>query len=160
MVELKDKTDIPCPPFRQFGLGHVADQLAIDDHVPLTWLIKAGDQVEQGRLAGARRAHQRQKLALLDIKVEVDEDVDLFTAAAEILVNAADADKGIGHGVLPQGRSCRPYFFSTFLNETMTPMSGFRYTPSSFLGTVTLTRTGMALLERSAMGMSRETTPS
>src|SRR5262245_47414741 len=101
MVELKNKADITGPPVGKLGLRHVADQLPGNPDVALARLIEPGNQVEQSGFSRAGRPHQRQKLALLHIEIEVDKHIDLFASAAEVLVNPADADKRFGHDVAP-----------------------------------------------------------
>src|SRR5581483_3022148 len=71
--------------------------LAADPDVALARLVEPGDQVEQGRLAGAGRPHQRQELALAHLQAEVDQHVDLLAAPAEILVQLQAADYRLGH---------------------------------------------------------------
>ena len=57
--------------------------------------LQPGDDVEQGRLAAARRPDQHQEAALLDRKLDVLEDVEL----AEALVEGLDLEEC--HGLTP-----------------------------------------------------------
>ncbi len=63
------------------------------DHLALGGAVEAGDQVQQRRLARARRAHQRQELALVHREVEVDQHGDDELVAAVFLVHAAQLDR-------------------------------------------------------------------
>ena len=54
--------------------------------------VEPADQVEQRRLAGAGRAHQRQELALRDVEVDALQHVDALAAAGEVLVDVADRE--------------------------------------------------------------------
>ena len=47
--------------------------------------VHRGDQVQQGRFAGARRSHQRDELALVDLDVALFERDDLELVAHELL---------------------------------------------------------------------------
>jgi len=48
--------------------------LAADDDLALGWGIEQAEQIEQGRLAGARRPGDRDKLTLVDREVDaIDE---------------------------------------------------------------------------------------
>ena len=65
----------------------------------------------------------------------------------------------LGHPGAPPPLAAQ--FRSGRLNDTSTPMSGLRNTPSSDLGMLRIfTRTGTAPLALSAMGISRDTSPS
>src|SRR5262249_51593923 len=48
------------------ALGRTVDRLAIENHFAARRNFQAGNQLEQGRLAAARRADHRQKTSLLD----------------------------------------------------------------------------------------------
>ena len=56
-------------------------------------LVDAGDEVEQRRLAGARRPHQRDEVALRDVEIDVDQHRDDLAAANVALHEAADGDQ-------------------------------------------------------------------
>src|SRR5207237_4622189 len=54
---------------------------------PLGRRVESANQVEQRRLAGAGRSHQREELALGDLEVRALQHLDAFRAAPERLVN-------------------------------------------------------------------------
>src|SRR5262249_17814175 len=70
IVELEDEADVLRSPARQLAGRRTRDVAAADDHAPRGWLVEASDQVEQGRLAGARGAHEREELSARDLEVE------------------------------------------------------------------------------------------
>ena len=57
-------------------VGQLADGLALEDHRPFGRLVQAAEQLEQRRLAGARRPHQRQELALGDLERDAPQRLD------------------------------------------------------------------------------------
>ena len=76
------------------------DPLAGDADLAAGDAFEPGDRVEQGRLAAARRAHEHQKPALLDIEVDAFQDLD----GAETLLELLDFEEchvlslhGAGH---------------------------------------------------------------
>ena len=56
--------------------------------------VEAADQVEQRRLARARRSHQREEVALRDLEVDALQHVDALAAAGEVLVDVRDLTSG------------------------------------------------------------------
>ncbi|MNT34582.1 hypothetical protein D3C72_1705760 [compost metagenome] len=64
---------------------------------------QAGDQVQQGRLAAARMADQRDELALLDRQVDVAQRHEGALAGVEGLSHAFDAYEFL-HGAIPRCR--------------------------------------------------------
>ena len=67
-------------------------QLLADPDFAFAGPIESGDQVEQRRLARAARPHQAEELAFGNFQVQAVEHVDPLAAAAEVLVDAIDAD--------------------------------------------------------------------
>ena len=65
---------------RQFVVVHLADQAAVDVVLALRRRIEAADQVHQGRFAGARRPHDRDVLAALDLDIDAGDRVDHLVA--------------------------------------------------------------------------------
>ena len=55
--------------------------------------VEAAHQVEQRRLARARRSHQREEIALRNLEVHALQHVDALAAAREVLVDAVDLDE-------------------------------------------------------------------
>src|SRR5437764_89088 len=78
------------------GLG-----LVVDDHdLAGGRLIQTADQIEQRRLARARRSHQRDEVAAGNVQSETVQDFDLLLAALVHLGDAADLNHGLGHSNL------------------------------------------------------------
>ena len=70
---------------------HGGDVLAVEQDLPFAGLFEAGQDAQQGRLAGARTAQQGEDLPLADGQV----DVVHGQHAVEALADAADLDQGI-----------------------------------------------------------------
>ena len=102
------------PPAGDLRLGHLPKVLAVDDHLALGGAVEPGDQVQQGRLARARGAHQGQEFSLLDLNVEIHEHGNHELVAAILFRHAFEDDRmRIGHrpgasiGALGGGDSAR-----------------------------------------------------
>src|SRR4029079_4762495 len=63
--------------------------------------VESSHQVQQRRLPGAGRTHERQELTLRDVKVDTLQHVDALAAPSEVLVDPADADEWIHVDQLP-----------------------------------------------------------
>src|SRR3546814_9608683 len=57
-----------CPP------GHFVDAVAIDVNRPTTGRLEPADELEQRRLAGARRARDKYEFARLDAKIDIGQE--------------------------------------------------------------------------------------
>ena len=97
MIELKHKAEVMAAPMADVGLRKIGDHVIADHDPPLGRFVEAGDQVEQGALAGAAGANEAQEFALGDVEIDAAQDVDDFAAASVILVNVLDADQRIRH---------------------------------------------------------------
>src|SRR5690606_5029730 len=93
VVELEHVADVLAAPVRQAAAAHGVDALAVDGDLAAAGRVQAADQVQQGGLAGARRAHQRDEVALFDLQVQAVQHVDPFRAALVGLGEVADADQ-------------------------------------------------------------------
>ena len=62
---------------------------AAHDHFTAVAVIQSADQVQNGRLARARRAHQRDKFPFRDFQVQAVQNLNRFLAAAIILDHLA-----------------------------------------------------------------------
>ena len=60
--------------------------------------VEAGNDLEQGGLAAARRSDDRHQLALVDIEGGVGDRKELLAAGAEDLLDADEADEGLAAG--------------------------------------------------------------
>jgi hypothetical protein len=58
VAALEHHADPASPPPSPLCGGQAGEILAIDHHGPAAWLEQAGEDVQQGALAAARRAHQ------------------------------------------------------------------------------------------------------
>ena len=67
---------------------------AADDDFTAVGVIQAAHQVEDGGLAGARRAHQGDELPFRDFQVQAVQDFDRFLAAAVMLDDLAQGNCG------------------------------------------------------------------
>lgn len=74
---LKDERDHFAPEVEQFTLAHAGDLAPRDDGPPVGGCVERTDDVEQGRLAAARRAQHHDELALVDLEVDVAKGVHL-----------------------------------------------------------------------------------
>ena len=72
----------------------VADVGARHDHLAGRRPVDARDQVQQRRLAGARRPHQRDELALGHFQAQPVEDDDLLAVALVDLPHVLHVDRG------------------------------------------------------------------
>ena len=69
-----------------------ADGHAVDVDGPAGRRVQPANQIEQRRLAGPRRSHQRQEIALWDFQVDAFENVDALAASGEVFVDVLDAN--------------------------------------------------------------------
>ncbi|CAE7229328.1 bsn, partial [Symbiodinium necroappetens] len=76
VVELEDVADVFGAPVRELGAGEPGDVLALDDERARGGRVDAGDEVEEGGLAGAGGAHEGEEVAALDAQVEAVEGAD------------------------------------------------------------------------------------
>ena len=87
--ELKDEADLVAPDPRQPVVGQAGERFAVDADVAGGRPIEAADQIEQRRLAGARRADDRRPSRRAESTADVVERGDL-ALAGELL---GDADR-------------------------------------------------------------------
>src|SRR5207237_7599689 len=95
--------------------------------------VDAADQVDQGGLARARRAHQRHEVAARDVEVDAVQDLDRLAAAPVALGDGADLDQ-VGHQVLSASLTASPPLSdaggeSTTRSPSRTPVSTWRAAP-------------------------------
>jgi hypothetical protein len=69
--ELEDHADVPVPEAGQTGLTEGVDALPGHHDRAAGRPVQAGDQVEQGRLAAARRAHHGDRLARREFQADL-----------------------------------------------------------------------------------------
>jgi len=93
VVELEDEADVAAAPARQRALGQRADVGSVDHDLAGRGTIDACDQVEQRRLAGARRPHEREEFALGHAEVDAVEHGDLLRIALVDLAHLLHVDR-------------------------------------------------------------------
>src|SRR5262249_39426902 len=90
-----DEPDRLRSPLGELAVRHAIELRPRDLDRPGAGSIEAGDDVEQGRLARARRPHQRLERAARHVEIELVEDADRLLAPVEGL-----GDAGQGHDAL------------------------------------------------------------
>ena len=93
VVELEDEADLGGAPLGERAAAELVEPLAADRDAAARGHVEAADEVEQRRLARARRAHQGEEVALLDVEVDVVQHLDLLLAALVHLRQVADLDQ-------------------------------------------------------------------
>ncbi len=92
VVHLEDEPDVPRAPGRELAARERVDAIAGNLDRSLRRRVQPADQVEQRRLARARRPHQREKIARGDVDRHALEHVDLLAPAVVHLVQVPDLD--------------------------------------------------------------------
>src|SRR5262245_44936923 len=103
---LEDEADALVPDLRARGASERRDVLAVEQVLALGRRIEEAEQREQGRLAAARRAGDREELAFRDVEVNTVERVRLEVVGVEDLGDGLEADHGWilhRHAPLPGG---------------------------------------------------------
>jgi hypothetical protein len=101
VVGLEDESDVVGAPVREVGVVEIADVRSLHEDFTLRRPIEAADEVEQRRLAGTRRAHEREPLAFSDRKREPGEDLHRFRAARVGHPEIADIHECFSHRISP-----------------------------------------------------------
>ena len=86
VVQLEDEADVARAPRREPPARELVDPVAADGDRSFDRRVETAQQVEQRRLARARRPHQRQEVAFGNIEVDALQDVDPLAAAVIHLV--------------------------------------------------------------------------
>src|SRR6188508_106295 len=105
VVHLEDEADVVRAPACERAVAHRIDALACDLERAAARPVEAADQVQQRRLAGARRPHQREEVAFADVEVELLENVHRLDAAFVVLREPADTDQYLLLAHQPSPRS-------------------------------------------------------
>ena len=87
---LKDESDASFTPGRALGLSEVGDFLAVETVAPRSRVVEQTENIEQGRLTAARRAHYRDIVAVGDCERHLVESHCLDRVGAEYLLEIAD----------------------------------------------------------------------
>src|ERR1700730_5118828 len=86
---LKDVTDVAIAPTRQLALAQLRQVGSQHIYFAFRAAVDSRKQIQQSRLARAAGSHESQKLALLNIKVDLVERHNFKTIARETLANIA-----------------------------------------------------------------------
>ena len=98
VVELEDEAHVGGAPVGELAFAQPRDVLAVHEQRAGVGLVDAGDEVEQRRLARARRTHQRDEVALGDVERDVAQHRHDLVAAPVALRRGADLDdRARGH---------------------------------------------------------------
>src|SRR5688572_10674849 len=101
VVELEDKSDVARAPFGEPAARQTIDALAAYDDFAGSGAVEPANQVEQGRLAGPGRPHQRDEIAFRYVEREPMQDFDRLLAAHIRLLHVADLDHRFTHRLSP-----------------------------------------------------------
>src|SRR5439155_10362834 len=71
---------------------------SVEEDAPAVDVVEAGEAVEEGRLAGARRPHHGEKLARLDAEIEPAEGLDLLAGRPVHLADLLGGENRRVHG--------------------------------------------------------------
>src|ERR1700735_1783530 len=108
MMELIDKTDLGAPDPGALHIVELRGRHSIDiDLAGVRMFEQAGD-VEQRRLAGARRRHQRHRLPRPDGELGVLQDIKPRVSLAEVTADAVQEEYGL-FLFIPERRSGLAY---------------------------------------------------
>ena len=99
VVGLEDETDVAGAPLRQRLARLGGDVDAVHVHRSGGRLIQPAQDVQQRRLAGAARAHERDEFAAFDVEAETPEHVNFLTAAVVAFVEIPCFDQRLGAAV-------------------------------------------------------------
>ncbi len=97
--ELEDEAELLAAQLGQLAVVEAGDLLAVEQDGAGGRLVEAGEDVHQGRLAGARRPHDRGEAAALEAGADLDQGVDRGVALA------VAAGHAVGFDDLAVGRS-------------------------------------------------------
>jgi hypothetical protein len=104
LEELEYHAHVPAPPDGQFFLAHQVDPRSADRHRPRGRPVDPGDQVQDRRLAAARRAHDGHQLAGPDLQVDAAQGRVVHPAHPVGLLDAGQVDERLSD----PGRTGRP----------------------------------------------------
>ena len=101
IVELEHEADMLAPIARQFGIAG-ADELVLAPRAWPSGRVEPAENVEQRRLAGARRPEQHDEFALIDVEVDVAQRMHRDLAhGIDLAQPARDEDRATGFSLLP-----------------------------------------------------------
>src|SRR2546423_10085193 len=97
--ELEDEADVLTPELRQLRVVQLRDVRAVDVDVARGRAVEPGEQVHQGRLAGAGRPHHRRQLLARDVEIDATQRVDGRVALAVTAAERASRGHRLGHSL-------------------------------------------------------------
>src|SRR5712691_1355744 len=83
------------PPARERMIRELVHSFARDADGAFRWPVQATDEVQQSTLARAGRSHKSEEFAFGHLQMQVGEDVDVFRAAMEDLLDAVNVYQSI-----------------------------------------------------------------
>ncbi len=93
MMELKDEADVAVAKLHERGIVERPEIGVGNDDLSRVGAVEAAEQVQQRALANARRADDRDHLAVGDVQFEIAEHVDALRTQLIDLVEALDVDE-------------------------------------------------------------------
>ena len=95
VVGLKHKANLSVADVRQFVFAPLPDRDAINEILARSRLVEATKDVEQGRLAATRRAHDAHELALTNVERHAFKRVNFLTANDKRPLEVLNLDDGL-----------------------------------------------------------------
>jgi hypothetical protein len=80
IVELEDKADMFATIARQFAVAGISEIVIAEAHAAGAGAVEAAENVEQGRLAGSRRAEQHRQFSIIEVDIETTQRLHLDIA--------------------------------------------------------------------------------
>ena len=101
-MDLPDKPQLPVTELSKFIRPKLTNVILSEVYRTACWSVQTAEKMQQGALARARLAHQRQPLPFRDFQIELIEDHQVRVAGAVALFELNGADDGLGQwsGVL------------------------------------------------------------
>ena len=100
-MELIDEADLGAPDARALGIGHARGRDLVDIDLADVRMLKQAGNVQERRLASARRRHQRHRLARPERKLGV---LEHFEGRGALAVSARDTVQKQDRCVLSRGQ--------------------------------------------------------
>src|ERR1017187_7152154 len=96
VVHLKDESDVPGAPFREFAARHVGNLVARYGNRSGGGNVKAAKEIEQRGLAGPAWPHKSHEITFVHVQIEALQNVDLLSTPPVGLIEATDVDEARG----------------------------------------------------------------
>src|SRR5262245_36626990 len=108
IVELEDEPDVTPPIARQSRLAPAPQILSLEQHAPARGSVEPPEQVQQGRLADAGGADERDELAGRQCDARTPEDPDDLGAGAVLLLELLRDQERRGRARVTHNAARRP----------------------------------------------------